>query len=70
LNPTRKTINMVGGEEKKGKKTLFLDDIYPMYQACKDSKDGDSLVNFVYIYLFYWTILLFIVWSGIASFYE
>ena len=66
---TMKTIHMVGGDEKKGKKTLFFNDIYPMYQACRDSKDG-GFINFVFIYLFNWTILLFIVWSGIASFYK
>ena len=69
LNPTTKTITLIGGEETKGKKTLFLNDIYPMYQACRDSKDG-GFINFVFLHLFYWTILLFIVWSCISSFYD
>merc|ERR1711864_31888 len=39
LNPTLKTIKEIGGESEKGKKMLKKADIYPLYKACKDSKD-------------------------------
>merc|ERR1712088_313504 len=39
LNPTLKTIAEVGGESEKGKKQLKKADVFPMYKACKDSKD-------------------------------
>ena len=39
LNPTQKTISEVGGTEEKGKKTLTKAEVFPMYKACKESKD-------------------------------
>merc|ERR1711962_662690 len=39
LNPTLKTINEIGGGQAKGAKFLGKADIFPMYKACKDSKD-------------------------------
>merc|ERR1712061_523534 len=39
LNPSRKTIAEVGGESEKGKKQLKKADVFPMYKACKDSKE-------------------------------
>merc|ERR1711899_572963 len=46
LNPTLKTIAEVGGESEKGKKQLKKADVFPMYKACKDSKDqGKSLMK-------------------------
>ena len=40
---------MVGGEAQKGTKMLHLDDIHPMYQACKDSKEQGGFHDFVEI---------------------
>ena len=53
LNPTLKTITKVGGEAQKGTKMLHLDEIYPMYQACKDSKDQGGFHDFVEILKLY-----------------
>merc|ERR1712098_392060 len=39
LNPTLKTIEEIGGQSEKGKKMLSKADVFPMYKACKDSKD-------------------------------
>merc|ERR1712096_290777 len=39
LNPTLKTIAEVGGQTEKVKKILTKADVFPMYKACKDSKD-------------------------------
>merc|ERR1712095_212936 len=39
LNPTLKTIAEVGGTTEKGQKMLTKADVFPMYKACKDSKD-------------------------------
>jgi Ca2+-binding EF-hand superfamily protein len=53
LNPTLRTINQVGGQAEKGKKTLNLADVYPMYKACKDSKDQGGFHDFVEILKLY-----------------
>ena len=53
LNPTLKTITKVGGEAQKGTKMLNLNEIYPMYQACKDSKDQGGFHDFVEILKLY-----------------
>merc|ERR1739846_113732 len=47
LNPTLKTIAEVGGESEKGKKQLKKADVFPMYKACKDSKDQGGFHDFV-----------------------
>merc|ERR1711951_259447 len=39
LNPTLKTIEEIGGTKEKGQKMLTKADVFPMYKACKDSKD-------------------------------
>merc|ERR1712107_875462 len=39
LNPTQKTIKEIGGGVAKGEKFLTKPDVFPMYKACKDSKD-------------------------------
>jgi Ca2+-binding EF-hand superfamily protein len=53
LNPTLKTINEVGGQAEKGKKTLSKAEVYPMYKACKDSKDQGGFHDFVEILKLY-----------------
>jgi len=53
LNPTLKTIAEVGGESEKGKKQLKKDDVFPMYKACKDSKDQGGFHDFVEILKLY-----------------
>ena len=53
MNPTLKTITEVGGQAEKGKKTLNLADVYPMYKACKDSKDQGGFHDFVEILKLY-----------------
>merc|ERR1711976_7735 len=39
LNPTLKTIAEIGGTTEKGQKMLAEAEVFPMYKACKDSKD-------------------------------
>merc|ERR1711935_568951 len=53
LNPTLKTITEVGGLTEKGKKQLKKGDIFPMYKACKDSKDQGGFHDFVEILKLY-----------------
>eukprot|EP00092_Neocalanus_flemingeri_P037618 GFUD01040954.1.p1 GENE.GFUD01040954.1~~GFUD01040954.1.p1 ORF type:complete len:156 (-),score=49.21 GFUD01040954.1:130-597(-) len=53
LNPTLKTINEIGGEEERGKKMLTSADIFPMYKACKDSKDTGGFHDFVEVLKLY-----------------
>merc|ERR1712098_965965 len=53
LNPTLKTIEEIGGQEEKGKKMLSKDDVFPMYKACKDSKDQGGFHDFVEILKLY-----------------
>merc|ERR1712172_285410 len=49
LNPTLKTINEIGGGVAKGEKFLSKPDVFPMYKACKDSKDQGGFHDFVEI---------------------
>merc|ERR1712121_54059 len=49
LNPTLRTIEEVGGQSEKGKKMLSKADVFPMYKACKDSKDQGGFRDFVEI---------------------
>merc|ERR1712098_670836 len=49
LNPTLKTIEEIGGQSEKGKKMLSKADVFPMYKACKDSKDQGGFHDFVEI---------------------
>merc|ERR1712223_604295 len=49
LNPTAE----VGGESEKGKKQLKKADVFPMYKACKDSKDQGGFHDFVEILKLY-----------------
>jgi len=53
LNPTLKTIKEIGGTEEKGQKTLSKADVFPMYKACKDSKDQGGFHDFVEILKLY-----------------
>jgi myosin light chain 6 len=53
LNPTLKTIAELGGETEKGKKTLKLDDFYPVFKQAKDSKDTGGFHDFVEILKLY-----------------
>merc|ERR1711955_165142 len=46
LNPTLRTIEEVGGQSEKGKKMLSKADVFPMYKACKDSKDQGGFHDF------------------------
>merc|ERR1712200_259362 len=49
LNPTLKTIKEIGGGVAKGEKFLAEPDVFPMYKACKDSKDQGGFHDFVEI---------------------
>jgi len=53
LNPTLKTIKEIGGEAEKGKKSMKKEQVYPMYKACKDSKDQGGFHDFVEILKLY-----------------
>merc|ERR1712045_824627 len=53
LIPPLKTIAEVGGESEKGKKQLKKADVFPMYKACKDSKDQGGFHDFVEILKLY-----------------
>merc|ERR1712055_464538 len=53
LNPTLKTIDEIGGQKEKGKKMLKKDEVYPIYKACKDSKDQGGFHDFVEILKLY-----------------
>ena len=53
LNPTLKTIAEIGGTEAKGQKMLTKADVFPMYKACKDSKDQGGFHDFVEILKLY-----------------
>jgi myosin light chain 6 len=53
LNPTLRTINEVGGIAEKGKKFLSKAEVFPMYKACKDSKDQGGFHDFVEIMKLY-----------------
>merc|ERR1711982_247801 len=53
LNPTLKTIKEIGGGCAKGEKFLSKPDVFPMYKACKDSKDQGGFHDFVEILKLY-----------------
>ena len=53
LNPTLKTIKEIGGGGAKGAKFLSKPKVYPMYKACKDSKDQGGFHDFVEILKLY-----------------
>merc|ERR1712236_12662 len=53
LNPTLKTIEEIGGTTEKGKKMLKKADVFPMYKACKDSKDQGGFHDFIEILKLY-----------------
>merc|ERR1712226_330220 len=53
LNPTLKTIKEIGGGVEKGTKFLTKPDVFPMYKACKDSKDQGVFHDFVEILKLY-----------------
>merc|ERR1711933_328002 len=50
---TLKTIEEIGGQSEKGKKMLSKADVFPMYKACKDSKDQGGFHDFVEILKLY-----------------
>merc|ERR1712088_325882 len=53
LNPTLKTIKEIGSGVAKGEKFLTKPDVFPMYKACKDSKDQGGFHDFVEILKLY-----------------
>merc|ERR1712037_598757 len=53
LNTTMKTIVEIGGEKEKGKKTIVLEDMYPLFKKAKDSKDTGGIHDFVEILKLY-----------------
>jgi len=53
LNPTLKTIAEIGGTAEKGQKMLTKAEVFPMYKACKDSKDQGGFHDFVEILKLY-----------------
>ena len=53
LNPTLKTIAEVGGTTEKGQKMITKAEVFPMYKACKDSKDQGGFHDFVEILKLY-----------------
>merc|ERR1719320_439882 len=53
INPSLRTIEEVGGQSKKGKKTLTKAEVFPMYKACKDSKHQGGFHDFVEILKLY-----------------
>merc|ERR1712019_60809 len=53
INPTLKTIADIGGTPEKGQKMLTKGDIFPMFKACKDSKDQGGFHDFVEIMKLY-----------------
>ena len=48
-----KTIVEIGGEKEKGKKTIVLEDMYPLFKKAKDSKDTGGIHDFVEILKLY-----------------
>merc|ERR1711936_817941 len=53
LNPTMKPISEIGGEKEKGKKTIGLEDMYPLFKKAKASKDAGGIHDFVEILKLY-----------------
>merc|ERR1712113_126935 len=53
INPTMKTIEAIGGTKEKGQKILSKADVFPMFKACKDSKDQGGFHDFVEIMKLY-----------------
>merc|ERR1712158_204440 len=48
-----KTIVEIGGEKEKGKKTIVLEDMYPLFKKAKDSKYTGGIHDFVEILKLY-----------------
>merc|ERR1711936_1263375 len=53
LERTLKTIAEVGGTTEKGQKMITKAEVFPMYKACKDSKDQGGFHDFVEILKLY-----------------
>jgi len=53
LNPTMKTIESVGGQAEKGVKSITKAEAFPMFKACKDSKDQGGFHDYVEIMKLY-----------------
>merc|ERR1712008_673260 len=53
LNHTMKSIVEIGGEKENGKKTIVLEDMYPLFKKAKDSKDTGGIHDFVEILKLY-----------------
>lgn len=49
VNPTNKTVLEIGGQAEKGKKNITIDDMFPIFKACKDTKDTGGIHDFVEI---------------------
>jgi myosin light chain 6 len=53
INPTRVTIEAIGGQAEKGKKTVTMDEMYPLFKKAKESKDTGGIHDFVEIMKLY-----------------
>ena len=53
LNPTMKTIESVGGQAEKGVKTITKAEAFPLFKACKDSKDQGGFHDYIEIMKLY-----------------
>lgn len=54
LNPTLSTIfSELGGQKEKGKVILVLDDIFPLFKKCKDSKQQGGVHDYAEILKLY-----------------
>lgn len=53
LNPTLAAIEELGSEKEKGKKTLKLDDFFPIFAKAKNTKDTGGIHDFVEIMKLY-----------------
>jgi Ca2+-binding EF-hand superfamily protein len=53
INPTLKTIALIGGSEEKGEKFITKDEFWPMYKSVKDSKERGGFHDYVEILKLY-----------------
>ena len=53
VNPTLKTIKEVGGQAEKGQKMLSMEEVFPMFKACKESKDQGGFHDYVEVMKLY-----------------
>ena len=53
VNPTLKTIKEIGGQAEKGQKMLSMEEVFPMFKACKESKDQGGFHDYVEVMKLY-----------------